>query len=303
MGCTKAGAEKSVFKMLAGFSRFGICAFPDDASKVLVDQPSHGHGNATPIPWLSMTSTPAPSSFLDKAGTVALTAVKHMPTRMVLWGLVGLGVGTAGVVVSYILGALKMGRGALLLGYNSIIPVAIVILGAVVFGIHGLHRGTARAALALEEKFGLVDHVVGRVMSMLVGRFGEKLANLPLQQLENALKEIVAKILSSKEEGSWLVSYVVRRAQKAVVLRIEKYLLHAYREELGRDGSGGGIAIRKLHDRVSQEISGRLGELVMAPLNKQLFVFMAAYVLLACGWWYWMGLLFMLLEHVLRLFK
>jgi hypothetical protein len=241
-----------------------------------------------------------PSSFLAKAGAVALTTVGNVPTRMVLWGLIGLVVGIVGVVLSYVLGALVMGRGAMILGYLVTIPAAIPPCGAVLFGLHGLHRGAARAALALEKKFGLVAHVVDRVMAGLGERYGERLANLPLQQLEVALKEIVVKYLSAKDddEGRGLAAYVVRRARVTIVARIETCLLAAYREELAHDGAGGGVSLAKLRARVSGEISGRLGELVMSPLNKQLAVFMTLYVLFAAGWWFWLFLLLMVVGTI-----
>jgi len=241
----------------------------------------------------SAESPRAPTSFLAKAGAVALTAVKHVPTRMVLWGLIGLVVGVIGVVLSYILGVAFMGRGAMILGYLATIPAAIPLLGAVVFGLHGLHRGAARAALALERQFGLVSHVVGRVMALVEERFGARLANLPLQQLEQALKEIVAQYLISKEddEGRGMAAYVVRRARGVIVARIETYLLADYRELHAQDGSGGGVSVSKLRDRLSEGLSSRLAGLVMSPLNKQLAIFMTLYVLLAAGWWLWLFLI------------
>lgn len=241
-----------------------------------------------------MTSTPpAAASFLGKAGTVVTTVVKHVPTRAVLWGAIGFAVGAAGVVLSYLLGPLVLGRGALVLGYLVAIPLAIPVLGAALFGVHGLHRGAARAALALEEEFGLVSHVVERVLGKLQQRFGERLANLPLQQLETTLKEVVAGYLASREddEGRGLAAWVVRRARKAIAARLETYLLAAYREEQQQDGRGGGVSLAKVRERVTKELSARLAGLVMSPLNKQLALFLTLYVLLAGGWWFWLSLL------------
>jgi hypothetical protein len=243
-----------------------------------------------------MTS-PAPigarSTLLSKVGTVAATAVKHVPTRMALWGVIGFVVGVIGVALSYVIGVLVMGRGAMILGALVVIPMAIPPLGAALFATHGLHRGAARAALALEGKFGLVSHVVDRVLTMLADRFGEKLANLPLHQLEVALKEVVATYLASKEEdeGKGMVAYVVRRARTGIARRIDSYLLAAYREELKQDGSGGGLSVQKVRERATTQMSSRLGELVMSPLNKQLVVFMVLYLLVACGWWFWLFLI------------
>ena len=241
------------------------------------------------------TLSNAPSSFLGKAGVVAAATVKHVPTRVVLWGALGLLVGVVGVALSYVLGVVTMGRGALLLGYLAAIPFAIPPLGAVLFGIHGLHRGAAHAALALEAKFGLVAHLTGRVLAQLEDRFGEQLANLPLQQLEAALKDVVAHYLATNDEefnrDKGLLAYVLRRARISLTRKIEGYLLAAYREELNERGAGGGVSLEKVRDRTNQEISSRLGELVLAPLNKQLAVLLTLYLLLAVGWWFWLMLI------------
>jgi hypothetical protein len=239
------------------------------------------------------TSNTLPTTLLGKVATVAATTVKHVPTRMVLWGVVGFLVGVIGVVLSYVIGIWLLGEGAVGLAYLYLIPMAIPLLGAVLFGMHGLHRGAARATLSLEEKFGLVSHVVGRVLAMLEDRFGERLANIPLQQLEVALKEIVATYLASKEddEGKGLIAYVVRRARSSITLRIEKYFLAAYREELKESGHGDGVSMQKVRDRAARELSSNLGELVMSPLNRQLVIFLVLYLLLAAGWWFWLFLI------------
>lgn len=239
-----------------------------------------------------MTSPPPATSVLSKAGTVVTTVVKHVPTRAALWGAIGFLVGLACVLLSLLAGVLVMDRGALILGPLVAIPIAVPFLGAALFGMHGLHRGAARAALALEEKFGLVAHVVGRVLALLQQRFGEQLANLPLQQLEATIKQVVGSYLASKEEdeGRGLAAWVVRRARTAIALRLETSLLAAYREEQTQDGQGGGVSLEKVRVRVTQELSARLKGLVMSPLNRQLALFMTLYLLLAGGWWFWVFL-------------
>ena len=247
----------------------------------------------------TMSSSPArpsgESSFLSKAGTVALAAVKHVPTRMALWGAIGLMVGLVCVAVSYALGFRALGTGGAVIAYAYVIPIGLVHLGVALFVVHGLHRGAARAALALERKFGLASHFVHRVTAKLGESHGERLQNLPLQQLEARLKQTISGYLASKEddEGKGMAAYVVRRARTAIVARIETYLLAAYREELAQDGSGGGVSLPKLRDRVASEMSSRLGDIVMSPLNKQLAVLMTVYVLLTTGWWFWLYLIIM----------
>ncbi len=131
------------------------------------------------------------------------------------------------------------------------------------------------------------------MLSGLEQHRGSGLGNLPLQRIEGALKQRLSTHLGTdaEDDGSGVLSYVLRRARRALVPRIESYLLTAYREEQRTDGSGGGVSLAKVRERTLQNISGRLEELVMSPLNKQLAIFMTLYVLLAAGWWFWLFLL------------
>src|SRR4051794_18032769 len=103
-------------------------------------------------------------TFLGIAGSVLVSVVKHVPTRGVLWSVIGFFVGCIAVGLSFVIGLFVLDRGAMLLGYLAAIPIAIPFLGGALFFVHGLHRGAARAALELERKFGLVRYVVDRVM-------------------------------------------------------------------------------------------------------------------------------------------
>lgn len=145
----------------------------------------------------------------------------------------------------------------------------------------------------------MISYLVDRVLSQADERFGEGLRNLPMQELELALKQSVATYLSSgSDEDKGLVGYVVRRARNALVPRIETYLLSAYREELKVDGSGGGVSLEKVREPALKAISKHLAEIVMSPLNKQLAIFMTLYLLLAVGWWFWLLLLLAALSRV-----
>lgn len=216
-----------------------------------------------------------------------------MPTRAVLWALIGLVVGALCVTLSFAIGLLAMGRGALVLGYLVVIPLVIPVLGMVLFGMHGLHRGAARAVLELDRKFGLVSYLVDGVLSRLERHLGPSVGNLPLQRWESSLKETVASYLGSDDEveATGLMAYVLRRARRALVPRIEGYLLTAYRAEQQADGSGGGVSLVKVRERALRAVSERLTQIVMSPLNKQLALFMTLYVLVAVGWWFWLFLL------------
>lgn len=230
-------------------------------------------------------------SFLSVVGTALLSVVKHVPTRGVLWAVIGFLVGCVAVALSLVIGVFVLDRGAMLLGYLLAIPLAIPFLGGALFFMHGLHRGAARAALELERKFGLVRYVVDRVMALLARHVGGWLSDLPLAEIERRLKAAVDEYLGSDDmrEGTGLGGWILRRAKRSIAERIDRYLLAAYRAEERPDGSGGGVSLEKVGARVSSEMSTRLGEIVMSPLNKQLAVFMILYIALGVGWW---GLLF-----------
>ena len=236
-------------------------------------------------------------SFLSRAGSVAMTIAKNVPTRGVLWGAIGFLVGAVCIGLSFVIGLLVLQRGALLLGYLLAIPAAIPFLGAALFFVHGLHRGAARAALELERKFGLVRYVVDRVTGLLDKSLGPVVKNLPLARFEAQVKEAVDGYVRSGDlaEGNGLAAWVVRRGKRFIAKRVDVYLLSAYRAELEADGSGGGVSLQKIGDRVSAELSGRLGKLVMSALNKQLALLMTVYIVIATGWWYWLFLLMRLL--------
>lgn len=237
------------------------------------------------------------SSFLSQVAAVAGVVIKHVPTRGILWGGIGFVLGLVFVGLSFAIGLVVMERGAMLLGYMLPIPIAIPFLGSALFFMHGLHRGVARAALAIEEKLGLVRYVIDGVLGLLQKHLGSTVSNLPLQQLESKLKEITKTYLASSDAsgGEGLTGWVLRRAQKMITRRIETYLLAAYRAEQQADGSGGGVSLEKVGARVHAEVSGGLAGIIMGPLNKQLIVFLILYALIGVGWWYWLFLLMRLI--------
>jgi len=236
---------------------------------------------------VQMTPASEPS-FLQKAGSAMLTIVKHVPTRAVLWTVVGFFLGLVADVGCFVLTLLTLERGALILGEPPfvLIPIAIPFVSAAIFGLHGAHRGAARAALEIESKLGLVRYVVGRVLAFVESRFGSTIANLPLDQAEAALKDAVSRYLGSGDatEGSGLSGFVLRRAKRSITDKIETYLLSAYRAEATAIGAGGGVDIGRLGARVTLEMSTKMGELVMSPVNKQLALFLFLVLGLGIGW-------------------
>jgi hypothetical protein len=231
-----------------------------------------------------------PKSFLEHAGSVVMAVVKNVIPRGILWAFIGLVTGAVFVAISFAIGLMVMERGALLLGYLAIIPITIPFLGAALFGMHGLHRGAARAALELEHKFGLTAYVANTVLGLLEKHLGGPVSNLPLEQLETKLKAVLDRYVGASE-GKGVAAWVVTRVKKKLATKLETYFLAAYRAELQKDGSGGGVSIEKVFQPVRAQLSEGLAGWVMSPLNKQLALFMTLYVLVAGGWWYWLYLI------------
>ncbi len=239
-----------------------------------------------------LAASEAPSktrSLLAAAGTTVYAIAKHVPTRGVLFGLLGFVLGLVAAGLAFAIALARLERGAMLLAEPPFVLVVVLVpfASAALLGMHGLHRGAARAALELERKAGLVRHVVERVFAALEASVGPALASLPLAKLEVALKDATARYLGSDEldEGRGITRYVLRRAKRAIVRRIDVYLLAAYRAEVGAGGAGGGgVDLGKVKARVVAELSGGLGDLVMAPLQKQLFLFVALILVVGAGW-------------------
>jgi hypothetical protein len=236
------------------------------------------------------------SSFLSSVGSVAISIVKHIPGRGVFWGVIGFIIGLVAVGLSFVIGIFIMERGAMLLGYMLVIPFVIILLGAALFGMHGLHRGAARAVLELEKKFELVRYVVDRVVLSLEKRLGNQLKNVPIEQVDKQIQATINEYLHSDDlrEGKGLAAWVIRRGKRAITKKLDKYLLGAYREEQ-KDNSMGGISLEKISTRVSGELSEGLAKFVMSPLNKQLKILLIVYFAVGVGWWY---LLFLLLSLI-----
>jgi hypothetical protein len=221
-------------------------------------------------------------------GTVVVAIVKHVPTRGVLWAVLAFVIGWILVGLSIGIMALQLGRGLMILEILFPIPLAIPFLGAALFAVHGLQRGAARAALDLERRFGLVRYVVDRVMERLAPRVGGVLENLPVAEFDEHLHQALDDYFGSEDmnEGRGVVGWVLRRAKRTILDRLEPFLLAAYREELRVDGTGGGISLTKLGERAAKELSAKLAGLVMSPLRTQLLFLSLLYVAVGVGWFH-----------------
>ncbi len=229
-------------------------------------------------------------SLLATAGGALVAVVKHVPTRGALWSFGGFVLSLLGVGASIVVGPMTFDRGAMLMAEPPIIVVPFVLpfASAALLGMHGLHRGAARAALEIERKLGLVRHVVDRVFDFLHSRFGSSLSQVPLGELEAALRTGVERYMGSADmdEGRGITGFVLRRAKRAILDKVDDYLLVAYRAEAGPLGAGGGVDLSKVHARVVQEMSARAEDVVSGTLNKQALLFVALVVLVSVFWFH-----------------
>lgn len=165
-------------------------------------------------------------------------------------------------------------------------PLLLPLLGAALFFVHGLHRGVAQAALALEAQWGLVAQIVDRVIGVIGQHLGARLHNLPLAQAEAAIKQGVQGFLGSEASPpGGLRGWVVTKVRSLVTAKVETCLLAAYRAEQGEQG-GGGVDLAKVRDRCVAEVSGHLAELVLGPLGSQLGVLLLVFFGLGIGWFH-----------------
>lgn len=243
-----------------------------------------------------MNSPSRTRTLLSHAGAVAVTVARHVVPRGLLWAVLGLVLGGVCVAASFVVGVFVMGRGAILLGYLAAIPFALALAGAPLFGVHGLSRGAARAALELERKAGLTEWLTTTAYDHLVQRVGGPVSNLPLAQLQTTLRGALDQVLGT-DEGGGITGWVLRTIKRRLVSTLETYLLEAYRAEFRPDGTGGGVSLEKLFVPVRQRLASGLADTVMAPLNKHLALISVAYVLVAGGWWFW---LFLILRLITR---
>ncbi|UXI68051.1 hypothetical protein [Tahibacter amnicola] len=224
-------------------------------------------------------------TMLSHAGGALFSVVRHVVVRCVFWGLVGAGTALLAWLVSLLIGALVLESGVrpLLSGGWLLVPFVLMAVAGVAFAVHGFARGLARAALDLEQRVGVVNRVVDAIAGLLESRIGGRLTDLPLARWESNLKDVSRQYLATDASARGLSAWVWRRVERRVVSMIDTGLLSAYRAEVSATG-GGGVEIGKVAGRVKEELSGALGERLMAPLNFQRLLLFAATFLVGIGW-------------------
>ncbi len=232
------------------------------------------------------------SSVLGGAGTAALAVVRHVPTRALLWAVVGMLGGALAVAASLLLGALTLDGGAasMLRGARFVVPLLLPVIGFIAFGLHGANRGVAHAALALETQWGLVAQLVERAIALVGQHLGTRLANLPLAQAESALKGLIRSSLGSDDptqRRGGVTGWVLRQARALLTAKVEAVLLSAYRAEYTANApGGGGIDLAKVRDRTIEQLTGHLREFLLGPLNGQLMLLLVLFFGLGIGWYH-----------------
>lgn len=226
-------------------------------------------------------------NLITGAGNAAMIVVRHVPLRAVLWGLAGFGAGLLAILLSALLAWFTLGSARPLFdGPRIAVPLLLPLVGAALFFVHGLHRGVAQAALALEAQWGLVAQIVDRVIGLIGQQLGTRLHNLPLAQAEAAVKQGVQRFLGDEASpAGGLRGWVVAKVRGLVTAKVETCLLAAYRAEQSEQG-GGGVDLAKVRDRTVAEVSGHLAELVLGPLSSQLIVLLVLFFGLGIGWFH-----------------
>ncbi|WP_257387102.1 hypothetical protein [Tahibacter caeni] len=217
------------------------------------------------------------SSVFGGAGDAALALVRHVPAQIAFWALLGLLAGLAAAGLSLLLAALILdgGAAALLRGWRWLVPALLPPAGLVALGVHGFHRGTAQAALALEAQWSVVAQSIDRVFARIDPGIAARLANLPLAQAETQFKQLVRRALGDTDEAvprRGPVAWALRRVRRLLAARIEAVLLAAYRAEAGTHGAGGGVDLAKVRDHAVEAVTARLRESLLGPLDGQLWL-------------------------------
>lgn len=239
-----------------------------------------------PLPVDTASALRLGETLLSGSSSAALTVVRHVPGRALVWGALGFAAGLAAIVLEVLLVWLLFGSaGVLFSGWRLAVTALLPVAGAVLFFLHGSNRGVAHAVLALEAQWGLVRQVVDRVFALLQPQFGERLGNLPLAQAEAALKQGIQRFLGSEPAGGrGMGAWLLGKVRGLVTAKVEACLLAAYRAELTGSG-GGGVDLAKLRERTVEELSGHLAERVLEPLNAQLILLLALFFAVGLGWY------------------
>lgn len=242
---------------------------------------------------MSPSPEPSPASLattvLGGAGNAVLAVARHVPTRGMLWAVLGTLGGALAVALSLLLAALTLDGGAagMLRGMRLIVPLLIPVIGFIAFGLHGINRGIAHAALAIEAQWGLVTQLVDRTLALIDRHVGARLTDLPLAQAERTLKDLVRRGLGDDAmPHTGLVGWIVAKARRLLIDKVETCLLSAYRAEATAQRAGGGVDLGKVRERAIGELGAHLREFLLGPLNGQLALLLVLFFGLGIGWYH-----------------
>lgn len=229
------------------------------------------------------------STLLGGAGSAALAVVRHVPTRGMLWAVLGTLAGALAVALSLLLGAVTLDGGAagMLRGVRLVVPLLLPVIGFIAFGLHGINRGIAYAALAIEAQWGLVAQIVERTFVLVDRQLGARLHDLPLAQAEQVLKDLLRRGLGDDAAPrAGVVGWILGKAHRLLVDKVETCLLSAYRAQASAQRAGGGVDLLKVHARVVDELGAHLREFLLGPLDGQLALLLVLFFGLGIGWYH-----------------
>jgi len=243
-----------------------------------------------------LQAAPPAASREGKWKEVALEAAKLIGTaawkivsRTIAWGAAGLAASILVYVALALLGWLDCSSPYSLWIRWGLLPVYL-LAGAGLLGYAGFLRGIGRTLLHVGIERGLVSAIVERLLDKVVERLrradtirsamdrGDRvLRNLPLQTAEDALKGAVSEYLTSDDLEAELHGVrrrIARAVKRALVVRIEKYLLSRVRAERTAAG-GGGVDVEKLIELAPNEAQKAVGGMIEGFMGKQLLLMSA----------------------------
>lgn len=227
--------------------------------------------------------TPTSASREDKWKQLAIEAAKLIGTaawkivsRTIAWAAAGLTASIIAYVALSLAGWLECSNQYSAWIRWGLLPVYIAA-GAGLLGYAGFWRGIGRTLLLVGIERGLVAAIVERLLDKVVERLrrtegvrsalerGDRvLKNLPLQTVEDALKGAASEYLSSDDLEVQLHGVrrrMARAVKRALVVRIEKYLLTRVRAERTGEG-GGGVDVEKLIEIAPSEAQHAVGGMI-----------------------------------------
>src|SRR5688572_23538040 len=167
------------------------------------------------------------------------------------------------VLPCYFLGARVSSLGGVLgalLGLVVSIGLGVPLAGkrAALVGLMAALKGRRLGGVAVEQAFArLLGVTEDEAMGARGGEAARAIERLPLAELEARLRREISGLIGAPEEGGGLRSAIKRRAQQALLTRVEEITLAELRE---RGADAGGVDLIKVRDLVAQKADAMIEE-------------------------------------------